>query len=72
MPSQIQSVLFDKNYWKIFDSINWLHSHHIYPIKSPHITENFIRFRVRTPEKYKRFITKKLPKSHIDLVIGFY
>ena len=68
--SHIQSVLFDKNYWDIFDSINWLHYHHLYPIKSPHITKKFIRYRIKDPKYFRRLRTIKT-KDHLDIIVGF-
>jgi hypothetical protein len=67
----IQSVLFNRDVWNIFSAHQWLIKHFLYPIKSPDITENFIRFRINNPSKYKRFITKKLPKD-IEIIIGYY
>lgn len=70
MPSEIQAVLFDKDYWNIIGSHHWLINHRIYPIKSPDITENKIHYRITNPSKYNRLRTKKL--SHgIEFTFGF-
>lgn len=66
----IQSVLFNKDYWNILGAHMWLTKHHIYPIKSPHVTKNFIRFRISDPNKYSRIRTKNIGDG-VELVIGY-
>lgn len=70
MTSQVQAVLFDSDTWDIFGSHLWLQKHGIYPIKSPHITENYIRYRIQNPDKYKQLRTKQITPS-IQFIIGF-
>jgi hypothetical protein len=67
----VQAVIFDKNIWNILGAHQWLIHHHYYPIKSPHITKHFIRFRLNDPKQYKRIRTLKLPNG-IDMLIGYY
>lgn len=69
--SGIQSVIFDKEKWPLFDSHQWLVKHDIYPIKSPHITNNFIRYRIKNPEDFNRMRMKDVG-SGIKLIIGFH
>ena len=64
----IQSVIFDKNYWKIASARKWLKEHDMVPIKPVHITTNFYRFRIREPT-FDIYNTKKLP-NHIELILG--
>lgn len=68
--SNVQSVLFDNKIWDILNSHQWLIRHNLYPIKSPHITKNKIRYRLKHPSRFKQFSTKQLPHG-IHLVIGY-
>ena len=68
--SKIQSILFDKKRWTYQTAFKWLQHHHQRPIKGVHETKHFLRYRIRPPHHFMRFITKKLPDG-IDLVIGF-
>jgi hypothetical protein len=69
MPTEIQSVLFDKNKWTKKTAHKWLDRHNLYPLKSAHTTLHFIRYRIENPKKYRRFVTKKLFRG-IELVLG--
>jgi len=68
--SIIQSVIFNKDKWNITDSKAWLNEH---GYKSPKVdeTENFLRFRQAKPLKTYSYITKKLGKTGIELIIGY-
>lgn len=66
----IQSITFNKKYWDKGYSKLWLEANKIKPIKKAHVTKNFIRYRITSPNKYKRFITKKISKG-INIIIGF-
>jgi hypothetical protein len=68
--TEIQSILFDRNIWSIPNAYSWLVEHSIKPLKKPHLTEKYIRYRIRLPTKYKRFITRKTYNG-ISLVLGF-
>lgn len=68
--TEIQSILFHKHIWDIPDAYSWLINHDFKPIKAPHLTENYIRYRIKSPKKYKRFRTVKT-HSGISLVLGF-
>jgi len=68
----LHTVLFNKYYWDINSIVDWLYKHNIIPIKSARETTNYIRTRIRPPELFKSFYTIKLPKEHIELVIGRY
>jgi hypothetical protein len=69
-PYKIQSVTFDNTIWDIFRAHQWLVSHGLYPIKSPHMTDNYIRFRFMDPNKFERLRTNQLPNG-VNLIIGF-
>lgn len=66
--SHIQSVIFDKKIWNTENSLEWLKSYHIIPLKKVHVTKNFLRFRIREP-KYKHYVTKKL-NNGIEIILG--
>jgi hypothetical protein len=70
MTSTIQSVLFDKTIWSLDDAKKWLRQHRIVPIKKVHSTKYFYRFRIKEPNEFIRFITKKIAHG-VELVIGF-
>ncbi len=69
--SKVQSIIFDKKQWTYQTAFKWLQHNHQRPIKGVHETKHFLRYRIRNPERFSRFITKKLPNG-IDLIIGFY
>lgn len=71
MVCEVQAVLFDVNKWDIINSHLWMQKHSIYPIKSPHITDNYIRYRIEDPDKYSRLRTKQVTPS-IQFIIGYY
>lgn len=65
---QTQAIIFDKKYYDSTKAQSWLKKHKYSPIKV-HTTEEYIRFRIREPIKYKRFITKDIKKG-IKMIIG--
>jgi hypothetical protein len=66
----IQAVLFPRSEFEMFEVINFLHKHQLMPIKPAHITNHFIRVRIRDPKQFRRFITKVLDND-VELVIGY-
>ena len=70
--SKIQSVLFDRNFYTSKSARAFLKKHKLKPIKRQHKTQNFLRYRIQNPDKFKRFITKSVKKNTIKFVIGFY
>lgn len=71
MASNIQSILFDNNKWKVSDAHKWLRQHKFRPIKKVHITKNKLRFRLRNPTDFDRFRIRKISDG-IEFIIGFY
>lgn len=67
----LQAVLFNKKDWNAELAKIWLNKHHYVPIKMPHFTKHLIRFRLKDPKIFKRFITRKLGYG-IELVIGYF
>lgn len=63
----IQSIIFDKKYWDLKRSNNWIKAHDYQPIKPAHVTKNFIRYRIEKP-KPGRYFTRKL-ENNIELII---
>lgn len=69
LKSDVQSIIFNKNYWNLNGSINWLKQHgYKYEVDEK---EHFYRFRQHNPYIFKRFITKDLHNG-IELIIGYY
>ncbi|HXS59230.1 MAG TPA: hypothetical protein VN703_00260 [Candidatus Sulfopaludibacter sp.] len=68
--SQIQSIIFNKDYWTKSEARKWLLTHFFLPIKKVHETKNYYRYRIKDPNKFNYFITRRL-KNNMELVIGF-
>jgi len=75
--STIHSIDFRDGYPKRY-AINWLEKYNIIPIKE-HITKEgnkiiSIRYRVKDPKLFKRFITKSVYDKHgkINIIVGYY
>ncbi len=68
--SQIQSVIFNSSRFTTDMARQWLKSNGLKPIKRVDRTNNSIRYRIKSPGFFKRFITKKTKKG-ISFVIGF-
>jgi hypothetical protein len=76
--SEIHSVVFDPAVYNTRQARRWLVKNKLSPIKRVHkvkpgggtrITQ--LRYRIRDPDQFSRFITKKTGKG-ISLIIGFY
>ena len=73
--ANIQAVLFDNTRYSEKTSKHWLEKHNFHPIKPVHITSNYLRYRMKTPNynlhKYRierighgiSFIIEITPKS---------
>lgn len=68
--SQIQSVLFNVNYWTLPTARTWLMKHHLHPLKKVDITHNYYHYRIKNPKQFKRLRTIKT-HDNLDLIIGF-
>lgn len=52
--SIVQSIIFKKNYWSLDEAKKWIKDHPRYiPIKAPHETNNYYRFRIVNPDRDK-------------------
>jgi hypothetical protein len=75
--SDIQSVVFLRTgNWNPTKARAWLKSNKLKPIK--HVDKVYVggtvsqfRYRIKDPNKFKSFSTKKL-KGGINLIIGYY
>lgn len=71
--NNVQSIIFDKNYWTVNNAKQWLKKHN-YKIKfgnkKEHITKNFIRFRQKQPNPAYRYRMIELG-DHIDAVMMY-
>jgi hypothetical protein len=71
MPSQVQSIIFNKNFYSTNQAKAWLKKHKfIADFKEPHKTANFIRFRQFNPSVGLRYITKKASPG-IEFIIAY-
>ena len=66
----IVAILFDKHFWTIPKAEAYLKLHQFKPIKEVHITDNYYRYRLLTPNKNNKFFTKKL-NNGISLIISY-
>jgi hypothetical protein len=69
----IQSIMFDKNYWSPQLSKQWLKIHNYkthFGKKQYHETENMIRFRQKAPIKGRKYRTVSLG-DHIEAVMMY-
>ena len=48
--TKIQAVLFDNNRYSFKTSQDWINKHNYIPIKNPHFTSNYIRYRIKNPD----------------------
>lgn len=64
----IQAVLFDKQYNTPSSAQWWLKQHNMRPIKPFHVTDHYIRSRIRPPIEPMRTLTLD-KKRHIKAVI---
>lgn len=69
MASKVQSVLFKKDQWSVPEAIDWLIQNG-FKHKKIDTTKTLYRFRQESPERFRRYFTKKLGHSGIMLVLG--
>jgi hypothetical protein len=70
--TQIQSVLFDREYYTPEQAINIIKKSKNFIFKKIDITKNKIRFRQHDPDYNKyHYITKNIPNKHMELIIGY-
>jgi hypothetical protein len=68
--SQIQAVIFNKQYFTHKTASNWLNKQKIKPIKKYHETQNYYRYRIREPNNFSKFRLIS-HKPGVKFVIGF-
>lgn len=56
----LQAILFDNNYYNSDKARKWLKKNGYKPIKRVHKTENYLRYRLKKPNKKKKYRTIKL------------
>jgi len=64
----VQSIIFDRKIYTLSNARGWLKLHGYEPIKQPHTTEHYHRYRIRKPDKNDNYITKDL-RNGIKLII---
>ena len=74
MVSEIQSVLFRKDYFTQKEAEDWLHRHNKKPMDFE-VTSNFYRYSLQDPKRYDKIRTRVVNKNGqyygINLLIGF-
>lgn len=68
--SEVQAILFDRNYWLPSEAEGWINLHNYRPIKAMHTSKNYYRFRIQNPDKFKRLRTLKIG-NYISFIVGF-
>ena len=46
--------MFDNTRWNVNSARKWLSMHGYRPIKGAHITDNYIHYRIKEPDRTKR------------------
>jgi hypothetical protein len=62
--SKIQSIAIPR-IWPLEIAERWIKSHHYKPLKKVHITANYYRYRISTPQPNKHYYAIKLPNGVI-------
>lgn len=65
----MQAILFDKRYWNQSGARKWMQRLNIKPIKQVHITDNYLRYRLRPPVRGGRYRTIHLG-NHVKAIKG--
>lgn len=71
MTSEIQAVIFNNKAWNEKRARKELKKLNLMPLKPAHRTSNYLRYRIKDPSQFARFVTKPTSKDY-SLVIGFY
>lgn len=69
-PPGLHAVIFEKKLWTTRQARAWMRAKGWKPVKRVDVTENFYRYRLRSPKQFKRFRTKRLPGG-VQLILGF-
>lgn len=69
---EIQNVAFNKDHYNLKSSLLLLIDYGETPIKKPHVTENWIRYRIKEPSLFKKnsFRSKKIYNDNIIITYG--
>lgn len=65
----VQSIIFDKKYFTLKESENWLkyHGHKNFKVDK---TQNFYRFRQLSPLMFDNFFTRNVERG-VKMIIGY-
>lgn len=58
--SLVQSILFNRNIWTKDMAEKWLKKYDFHPIKKAHVTKNYLRYRLHSPNKKGHYVTHEL------------
>jgi hypothetical protein len=72
MMSEIQSIRFDKSIYTQKEAREWMKRNKLKLLKGKKvdIAKNFYKYRIRDPDDFEHFITKKIDDG-LELIIGF-
>lgn len=65
----IHTIAFDNKKWTPTAARKWLSDHNEKAIKPVHKTTNWLRYRIRDPNIFKSFVTKKYDNG-INIIFG--
>jgi hypothetical protein len=65
----MQAILFDKRYWTQQKARKYIHANSYKPIKPVHITDNYLRYRLREPVRNGKYRTIHLG-NHVKAIKG--
>ena len=68
--SNIQAIIFKKENWTENKAEKWLKMHNFNPIKNVHITENYLRYRLKNPNKLNEYRTYDIGNG-VKLILEF-
>lgn len=64
----IHTIAFNNSAYTTAQARSWLRRHHYEPIKQVHKTKNWFRYRIRDPNMFRSFVTKK--EGNINFIFG--
>jgi hypothetical protein len=69
--TSLQSIIFKKSAgWNFSKARYWMRMRKIKPLKRGHETANSIRYRIKEPSQFDRFVTVRNDDNGINFVFG--
>lgn len=60
---EVQSVIFPRSVFDPKKARKWLKDHHLKNIKRVHVTEDYLRYRMREPDPKGNYITVEIEQG---------